>query len=279
MKKYLSILTISLLLLSAIALSSCSEEDAPANGRLEVTATWTEEVPEASELLLIVMSCPFTMPPEYSSLGTIEEGTVTGAIEDIEPSEWCLQAYIDVDPDDGLVPKPGYDVTLVLEDGAQSLPVTIVEGETTSLTLEFEMVDEDGDEEDGDGEEGEDGDGEETEEQPGADDVWIKVNVECETCSSDISLLFYGYPGTEMGTIPLIYNEITSPEFPLTFIVKETGPLTTGPVPEGQHLINLYQDLDTTDGPGPQAGDPIGSEDQIVDLKKGTWNEFDFTME
>jgi hypothetical protein len=124
---------------------SDSDADADGGGSLgavEVTGVWDGAQPEGVTLKTAVFACPWTMPPTYSDLdGTIDPGTgaVHGLVEGIEPGAWCLMAYVDMDPADGLAPVDGLDAVNATgaenENGA--IPVEIAAGETLQLTLTF----------------------------------------------------------------------------------------------------------------------------------------------
>jgi len=114
-------------------------------------------------------------------------------------------------------------------------------------------------------------------EQPGADDVWVRVTVSCDACETDAPVVFYGYEGDTPGMIPDIYNKISEGvSFPLTVEFKETGAMSVGPFVEGPFIVAAYQDLDDA-GMGPEDGEPI-SEYASVDLVKGVWNEIDLAL-
>jgi hypothetical protein len=115
------------------------------------------------------------------------------------------------------------------------------------------------------------------EEQPGEDDVWVRVTVSCDICDTAAPVVIYGYEGDTPGTIPDIYNKISDGlSFPLTVEIKETGAMSVGPFVEGPFIVAAYQDLDDA-GMGPEDGEPI-SEYASVDLVKGEWNEIDLTL-
>jgi|GEM_PF-7098812 len=282
MRSLSNLFLILLVLLSAAFQQGCGGEDETDTselGTLEVSGEWAGELPENARLVLIVMECPFIMPPQYDSIGEIVDGVASGSIEGVEPGEWCLQTYIDVDPEDGLMPKYGYDITLVPEEeGDQSVAFEIEAGKITTVEVQFELVEDSDGDVDGESENSE-VESESEEIQVPEDEVWLKVDIDCSDCTGDAPVIVYGYEGEELGTIPQIFNSFEEDiSFPMSVIIKETGPLTSGPVPEGKHIIGAYQDLNDADGMGPQDGDPI-DDPQIIELEKGKLNELEFTLE
>jgi hypothetical protein len=114
-------------------------------GAIEVTGNWGGAIPEGATFKTAVFECPFTMPPINSDLDGVvdlDTGDVHGLVEGIEPGTWCLMAYIDMDPDDGLAPVPGLDAVNATggenENGA--IEVAVEAGETTAVPLVFEVM-------------------------------------------------------------------------------------------------------------------------------------------
>ena len=113
-------------------------------GAVLATGNWTGEQPDGVNFDLALFPCPFAMPPEKASLNNPvdpETGAVSGKIEDVPPGDWCIMAYIDMDPSDGLAPIQGVDALNATgqENDNGALPVTITSGKTTELTLTFEI--------------------------------------------------------------------------------------------------------------------------------------------
>jgi hypothetical protein len=269
------------LLLGLIA-ASCGADHASNSGgkaTLEVWGTWKAPLPDEARFLLTVVNCPFTMPPEYDALGTIEDGIARARIDGITPGQWCLTAVIDMDPNDGLLPKPGFDITIVGLALNESLPVTLEDGKTTVVEVALELIlqspadvveapdlvddtDEDGT----------------PEEAPGPDDVWLKLTVDCPTCATSAPLVFYGYAGEEMGTIPELHNKFSQAvAFPGSWVIKESGPFAQGAIAAGTYIVSAYQDLDDK-GMMPEAGEPT-AQARVVNLLAGEWNAIDLTLE
>ena len=90
---------------------------------------------------MAVFPCPFSMPPEYFAEGDYDaaSGDVHALVSDVEPGEWCLMAYVDMDPEDGLAPAEGIDAINDTgdENSNGALAVDVVAGETTPLDLSF----------------------------------------------------------------------------------------------------------------------------------------------
>jgi hypothetical protein len=114
-------------------------------GAIDLTGNWDGAIPDGATFKTAVFECPFTMPPTYSDLdGTInlDTGDVHGLVEGIEPGTWCLMAYLDMDPDDGLAPVAGLDAVNATgaenENGA--IAVDVVAGEVVPIELVFEMM-------------------------------------------------------------------------------------------------------------------------------------------
>jgi hypothetical protein len=113
-------------------------------GAIEVTGNWDGAQPDGVTFDVAVFACPFTMPPTYyNGDGTIDAdtGDVHALLGEIEPGGWCLMAYVDMNPDDGLAPVPGTDaVNATGEENANgAIAVDVVAGETTAIELVFEI--------------------------------------------------------------------------------------------------------------------------------------------
>jgi hypothetical protein len=113
-------------------------------GAIEVAGNWDGAQPDGVTFKTAVFACPFTMPPEYSDLdGTIDSvtGDVHGLIEEVEPGEWCLMAYVDMNPDDGLQPVAGTDAVNATgdENVNGALAIDVIGGEITVVDLVFEI--------------------------------------------------------------------------------------------------------------------------------------------
>jgi hypothetical protein len=268
------------LILMTLVMSSCGQDtNSGGEATLEVWAEWDGELPEGSRFLLTVLNCPFTMPPAYDELGNIENGVASARIEGIPSGQWCLTAVIDVDPDDGLLPKPGYDITIVDLELDESMPVTLVAGVTTTVEVKLELrqeiqtdvveagdVVEDLEPDSGEGE------------LPGPDDVWLQVIVDCPSCTSTAPVIFYGYAGEEMGMIPDLHNKFSQEIFfPGTWIIKDSGPITKETIEPGTYIVSGYQDLDDA-GMMPEEGEPTTAP-VIIELIAGEWNEVNLILE
>lgn len=121
---------------------SDTDSDADADtGTVSVTGNWDGSAPEGSELRVSLFPCPFSMPPEYYFTGTWDSGTgdVAASQDGVDPGEWCLMAYIDMDSTDGLAPVDGTDPVNATgeENDEGTLPITVTAGETTTVDLEF----------------------------------------------------------------------------------------------------------------------------------------------
>jgi hypothetical protein len=113
-------------------------------GAIEVTGSWDGAILDGATFKTAVFGCPFSMPPTYSDLDgavDLDTGEVHGLVENIEPGAWCLMAYIDMDPGDGLVPVTGLDPVNATgaenENGAIALDV--VAGQITPIDLIFDV--------------------------------------------------------------------------------------------------------------------------------------------
>jgi len=247
---------------------STNNDGSKDTGSVEVKGTWDGNLPAEASLPMVVTGCPLEMPPAYSAAGTVKNGQAHGIVKGIAPGDWCLLTYVDMNPDDGLMPVSGTDVTVKLEPGAKSIPVTVQAAETTTVDVTFVAP---GGDADGDADAGADAG------EPGPDDVWVRVTIRCATCATTAPVVFYGYAGDTPGTIPDIFNKITKDiAFPLVFEARETGALSQGPYSEGHFIVAAYQDLDNQ-GMGPETGEPF-SDYLAVDLVKGEWNLIDLTM-
>jgi hypothetical protein len=123
---------------------SDSDSDSDADlGSIEVTGNWQGAVPAGSNLRVSVFECPFTMPPTYFFEGTWDStsGDAYAQQDEIDPGDWCLMAYIDADPLDGLAPVVGLDPMNATgdENSDGAIPIVIEAGETTHVDLIFEI--------------------------------------------------------------------------------------------------------------------------------------------
>jgi len=115
-----------------------------AMGAIEVTGNWDGAQPDGVTFDVAVFECPFTMPPAYFNYdGTIDAdtGDVHAVLDEIPPGEWCLMAFIDMVPDDGLAPVPGTDAVNATgaENESGAIALDVVAGETTTVNLVFEV--------------------------------------------------------------------------------------------------------------------------------------------
>jgi hypothetical protein len=111
-------------------------------GAIEVTGTYDGVQPDGVTFKVAAFACPFTMPPTYyDGSGTIDAatGAVHSLIEGVEPGEWCLMAYVDMNPDDGLQPVAGTDAVNATgdENANGAIPIDVVAGETTVVDVAF----------------------------------------------------------------------------------------------------------------------------------------------
>jgi hypothetical protein len=117
--------------------------DAGTTGAIELWGNWAGDKPDGVSFQVALFECPFTMPPAYYSGddGTIDvaTGDVHLLIDDVEPGEWCVMAYIDMVADDGLMPVADLDAvtTTGLENENGAIPVEVVAGQTTLVELTF----------------------------------------------------------------------------------------------------------------------------------------------
>ena len=113
-------------------------------GAIEVTGNWNGATPDGVMFDVAVFACPFTMPPEsFPQSPEIDaaSGDVHDLVEDVSPGEWCLMAYIDMDPDDGLAPVAGLDAVNATgaENANGAIALDVVAGEITPIDLVFEL--------------------------------------------------------------------------------------------------------------------------------------------
>jgi len=243
----------------------CDDEEpaAPTTGSLEIVGSIVGEVPEGAKPSVALFGCPFQMPPTTTAGGTITGDQVQGRVDDLAPGEICVLAFLDADRDDGVMPINGLDLVAYPPEGQDAFPVQIVAGETTRLEVVFELR----------------GDVEDPVDPPGPDDVWIRLKVTCPTCTSTMPIVFYGYKGEQLGTIPDLYNKYSDSEetpvaFPFEAIIQQSG-ILPGPLTAQRVIVLAYQDVD---GVGMKPGeDEPQSESRIVDLVAGAWN--DLTLE
>jgi hypothetical protein len=110
-------------------------------GTLELKGDWDKELPKDAHFDWAIFECPFSMPPADGDNEEIVDGKVHVVIEGIEPGVHCLLLFIDMNPDDGLMWIDGLDAAVYPEGDAQSIEVTIEKGKTTTLNLEFTILD------------------------------------------------------------------------------------------------------------------------------------------
>ncbi|HUU22302.1 MAG TPA: hypothetical protein VM389_07170 [Phycisphaerae bacterium] len=114
--------------------------DSP-DGTVEVTGNWDGAAPAGTGFRVSLFACPFSMPPDYFQQGTFDadSGEVDAVISEVEPGEWCLMAYVDMDPDDGLAPVGGLDAVNASGDENEwgAIPLEVTAGQTTAIDLVF----------------------------------------------------------------------------------------------------------------------------------------------
>jgi len=252
----------------AASIASCGGGgDGKGTGAVEVVGAFSGDATPGASVPIVITGCPLEMPPEYSGSGTIAGGQAQGIVDGIPAGGWCVLTYVDMDPEDGLMPVVGLDATMVLPAGDQSIPVTVTAGKTATVTVDFEVAGDDTDTGTGTDDAG-----------PGTDDVWVRLTVACDACTTSAPVIFYGYAGDTPGTIPDIYNKITGGvAFPLTVELDETGAASVGPFVAGPFIVAAYQDLDDA-GMGPEDGEPISAY-ASVELVAGAWNEIALALE
>jgi hypothetical protein len=118
-----------------------------------------------------------------------------------------------------------------------------------------------------------------THEDPEATDVWAHVVINCKTTCNCDKVVIYGNAGSALGEMPTFMNTWEEGvRFPLHAVITQTGMNGMGHIPEGEHVLRAYQDVDTEDGMGRQDGDPV-SRDVVVDFQAGEWNLLTFDLE
>ncbi len=245
-----------------LALGACDdagdeEPEAATTGSLEIVGGWVGELPEGARPSVALFDCPFVMPPRKTAGGTIAEDRATVQVTDLAPGEICVMAFLDADHGDGVMPINGLDLVAYPPEGQQSFAVTIASGETTRLDVTYELRGDDPDL---------------PEEEPGAEDVWIHLQVTCATCDTTMPVVFYGYAGEEMGMIPDLFNKFTEDvSFPFAATIRLSGAFQPAALAAGRYIVLAYQDVDGT-GMKPGEDEPQ-SEPLILDLVAGTWNE------
>ncbi|MCK5690851.1 hypothetical protein KAI87_16340 [Myxococcota bacterium] len=159
--KFNRITMVTAALFMALSLGACGEEDVPVNdniaepepdtdtdtestlGSIEITGNWDGTLTEGLDFRVSIFACPFSMPPKYYFNGTVDHltGDVYATYEEIEPGEWCLMAYIDMEPYDSLSPVSGLDPANNTgdENSNGAVPITITAGETTVIDLTFAL--------------------------------------------------------------------------------------------------------------------------------------------
>ena len=112
-------------------------------GSVEITGNWDGTAPDGTGLRVSIFECPFSMPPKYFFEGTWDPATgdVEALQENVEPGDWCLMAYIDMDDTDGLAPMDGLDPVNATgdENSDGAIPIVVEAGETTVVDLVFEI--------------------------------------------------------------------------------------------------------------------------------------------
>ncbi len=120
-----------------------STEDVAAEvGTVEVSGSWAGAFPEGAFFRVFFFGCLLSMPPNYYFDSPIaENGDVLAIQEEVDAGEWCLMAYVDMDPDDGLAPVVGLDPvnTTGDENDEGALMIHVVTGETTVVPLTFDI--------------------------------------------------------------------------------------------------------------------------------------------
>ena len=110
-------------------------------GTLQVDAHWNGSIPAGTELKVAVFDCPFSMPPKRVFNGDVDSATgkASATDEKVPVGQWCLMAYYDLDPSDGLAPVEGLDPVNATgnENEKGSLPFVIEGGKTTTVVLEL----------------------------------------------------------------------------------------------------------------------------------------------
>ena len=113
-------------------------------GTLQVNAHWSGSIPEGTKLKVAVFACPFTMPPKRVLVGDVDgaTGEATATDAKVPTGDWCLMAYYDLDPNDGLAPVKGLDPVNATgrENEKSSLPVSVQDGKTTAISLELKVA-------------------------------------------------------------------------------------------------------------------------------------------
>lgn len=241
----------------------CGEDDSGnATGALEIIGTWEGELPGEMRPSAAVFGCPFEMPPETTLGGSIQADKATIVGTGLQPGKWCVLAFLDANRSDGVMPISGVDFVAYPPEGRQSFEVEILAGETARLEVVYALI----------ADEAEDTETEtQNEETPGVSDVWIRLTVTCDVCQTAAPLVFYGYEGETMGTMPLIFNKYpVDVSFPFSSIIKATGPLTPEALAAGRYIVSAYQDENGI-GMSPDLGEPAATA-QVVDLVSGQWN-------
>jgi hypothetical protein len=110
-------------------------------GTVEVAGDWDGDAPEGTGFRVSLFACPFNMPPDYFQEGEFDpaSGDVEAVIPEVEPGEWCLMAYVDMDPEDGLAPVDGLDAVNATGDENEwgAISIEVVAGQTTAVDLVF----------------------------------------------------------------------------------------------------------------------------------------------
>jgi hypothetical protein len=111
------------------------------HGAVEVSGAWDGAAPDSAGFRVAIFECPFTMPPDLFVEGDYDpqSGQVQALAPEVEPGQWCLMAYVDMDPEDGLAPVDGLDAVndTGQENASGAIPIEVQAGQTTSLELDF----------------------------------------------------------------------------------------------------------------------------------------------
>ncbi|MFO8074170.1 MAG: hypothetical protein R6V85_20100 [Polyangia bacterium] len=110
-------------------------------GAVEVSGAWDGAAPETAGFRVAIFECPFSMPPELFVEGDYDpqSGQVQALAPEVDPGQWCLMAYLDMDTEDGLAPVDGLDAVndTGQENASGAIPIEVRAGQTTSLELTF----------------------------------------------------------------------------------------------------------------------------------------------
>ncbi len=280
-------LTLALLL----ALSGCSDSDTTPSGdggatklgtlRVDLTYQGKATLSAQSKVVLVLMECPFKMPPVAFGGFATPESPAQGELPNIPPGTYCVDGFIDLLGSGGNHPKPGAPV-IKHSSGKSTTEVTITAGQTTNVALTFEdsSVTSDGGTFPADGGVGSDGGAgvDSGTVSPGPNDVWVQVKASCPTCATTGSFKVYGYNGGASGGMPNYLGKVPSiSAWPITALFKESKMMVSAPWPEGEVTFKGHHDVNNA-GMGVEPGEPV-SGDVTVTLKKGTLNTVTLTLQ